>query len=83
MSGFYVSLKDQMEDLEQRYRFKHLLQVRDICNIMGISRSEFHRKYNEGFFHEMGEMPESKDKKGRRVPKLVLFSYLRSQYETN
>jgi predicted DNA-binding transcriptional regulator AlpA len=72
-----------MEELERSYKFKHLLQVRDVCNIMGISRSEFHRKYNEGFFHEMGELPESEDRKGRRIPKMVLFEYLRSLYETN
>jgi len=83
MNVAYVSREEQFEEIERRYKFKHLLQARDVCNIMGISRSEFHRKYNEGFFHAMGDMPESQDRKGRRVPKLVLFRYLRSQYEVN
>jgi len=77
-----ITLEQQISDLSHKYRFKTLLGVRDICNILDWSRKTFYSRHAEGVFHEYGDIPETPDgKRGIKIPKQIVFAYFKTLYK--
>jgi len=74
--AIYITLDEQVKELEERYRFKTLLSVRDLMNIFGWSKTEAYRKIDEGIFSAFGEVPEG----AKKIPKRIVVAYFRSLY---
>lgn len=76
MVAEYVSLDSQLKELDEKYKYKTLLSVRDLRDIFGWSKTEVYRKIDSGVFDLYGDVP----KDAKKIPKNIVFSYFRSLF---
>jgi vacuolar-type H+-ATPase subunit I/STV1 len=72
----YVSIEEQIKDLENRFKYKELLTIQDLRDVFGWSRTTAYAKIEEGIFIPFGDVP----KDAKRIPKKIVFAYYRSLF---
>lgn len=72
----FLSLEQQLGELEDVYRYKTFLSVADLRNIFGWSKTTAYSKIAEGVFIPFGDVP----KDAKKVHKRIVFQYFKSLF---